>query len=181
MLRTALKGMNYDKVHAIKNSEGPWSYATAPIIKDMAREDFKFTKKYEPKSKAKRTDKMKYRLHVVHDLGGHSEEWTVLSCYRHLSSVYKRINKSRKHSLEQRMHRPHLRRPTFFIEFLNAPKGDRMVRAFDLTPQALLNSDWIFTQGKTVEAMSNPHFYPAKYVLMPSAKSKFQQKKKTHH
>ncbi len=146
MLRSDLKGKPLAMVQEVKERTGPWSYTTSPLIKQMAREDFKFTKLYEPPSKAKRTDKMKYRLYVVHDMGKATEEWTMLSCYRHLHSVYKRITKARMHAMLQRMHRNNLRTPTWVIEFLSPKEdtGKRLIRMFSLIPDVPLDIPYAY-------------------------------------
>lgn len=116
------------------------------------------------KNGARKTDKMRYQVHLVVDLGKTTEVHVPLAHYRHIDSAYKKISKLREHYKRTRRTSKVLRSYTFFIEF----KSTGMVRPFELEAQHQPLDGNLISEIRYTHVNSMV-YYPKGYVFMPSA------------
>lgn len=129
------------------------------------------------KSGNRKSDPMKYQVHLVRNLGSHSKDkkemWIPLGMYRNLKNAYKKVCKTREHYLKQRMNAKVLSNYTIFIEM----RSSGYIRAFNLTPDYSLNCGEVYQTTRTYSLgggmpQSTAWFCPKSWLLTPDIKIK---------
>ena len=166
-------------------------YQYSPIVRDtinhevMARAAFDewckrmglVRKGHKPNTtnRRKRTDKRRYQVHIVWDLGKDSEIWVPLGMYPHIDGAYKRIARLREHHATERRRMiergsTRIKTPVIFLEF----KETGNVRAFNIAPEATLGM--FGADKKHGTQFFREYHYPKGFILL--SRNKIKKKKK---
>lgn len=174
------------------------SYARSKVIKGYVRDERESLKDYEYRlklaglmriptkqsnpTKKRKTDKKKYQLHLVWNLGRDGETWVPLGMFSHLDGAYKKITKMREHHARERMRAIErgsktMRTPILYLEFRKGDNKSNNARCFNMYPECTFGM--FKPDPKTGTPPLHEFYHPKGFILMPSYKLKKKRKRRS--